>query len=221
MKLTVKKIRYIINNKKKGESSELIRKDMKISKRRVEQIWKFYSETGKEPIIGKNMGRPVKTLDPKEEEIISIAFDRYRFGARMLEKYWMMLQEKFWLVEKYWIIRPMRELIMDHGSEFGAHRIDEKGEWDGEFKQHILKYGIKPILAGVKHPQTNGKLEKFFDSYQRFRNFFPTFDDFIDWYNNRPHGSLNFDELETPEQAFWRKLPMEVFFGIGNRLFGL
>jgi hypothetical protein len=181
MKLTIKKIRYIINNKKKGESSELIRKDMKISKRRVEQIWKFYSETGKEPIIGKNMGRPVKTLDPKEEEIISIAFDRYRFGARMLEK----------------------------------------GEWDGEFKQHILKYGIKPILAGVKHPQTNGRLEKFFDSYQRFRNFFPTFDDFIDWYNNRPHGSLNFDELETPEQAFWRKLPMEVFFGIGNRLFGL
>ena len=74
----------------------------------------------------------------------------------------------------------MRELIMDHGSEFGAHRIDEKGEWDGEFKQHILKYGIKPILAGVKHPQTNGKLEKFFDSYQRFRNFFPTFDDFIE-----------------------------------------
>jgi hypothetical protein len=55
--------------------------------------------------------------------------------------------------------------------------IDEKGEWDGEFKQHILKYGIKPILAGVKHP--------------------------------------------TPEQAFWRKLPMEVIFGIGNRLFGL
>jgi transposase len=86
MKLTVKKIRYIINHKKKGESSESIRKDMKISKRRVEQIWKFYSETGKEPIIAENMGRPVKTLDPKEEEIISIAFDRYKFGARMLEK---------------------------------------------------------------------------------------------------------------------------------------
>jgi len=27
---------------------------------------------------------------------------------------------------------------------------------------------------------------------------------------------LNFDELETPEQAFWRKLPMEVIFGIGT-----
>jgi hypothetical protein len=45
---------------------------------------------------------------------------------------------------------------MDHGSEFGAHRINEKNEWDREFKQHLLKYSIKPILARVKHPQTNG-----------------------------------------------------------------
>jgi len=93
---------------------------------------------------------------------------------------------------------------MDHGSEFGAHRIHEKREWDGEFKQHILKYGIKPILVRVKHPQTNVKIEEF-----------------VDWYNNRPHGSLNFEELETPEQAFWRKMPPEAIFGICYRLFGL
>ncbi len=92
---------------------------------------------------------------------------------------------------------------------------------DSDFKEHILKYGIKPILAGVKHPQTNEKLEKFFHAYQRFRNQFPTFEEFIDWYNNRPHGSLDFDELETPEQAFWRKLPMEAILGIGIRLFAV
>jgi hypothetical protein len=44
------------------------------------------------------------------------------------------------MVESYWSIQPMRELIMDHGSEFGAHRINEKGEWDGEFKQHLGLY---------------------------------------------------------------------------------
>jgi transposase InsO family protein len=110
------------------------------------------------------------------------------------------------MVESYWQICPMRELIMDHGSEFGAHRIDEKGEWDGEFKQHLLKYEIKPILARVKHPQTNGKIEKWFDAYQRFRKHFSSFEEFVDWYNNRPHGSLNFEKLETPEQAFWRKI---------------
>jgi len=87
------------------------------------------------------------------------------------------------LVERYWIICPLRELIMDHGAEFGAHRRDENGQWDSEFKQHIVNLGIKPILARVKHPQTNGKIEEWFDSYRRFRKFFASFDEFVDWYN--------------------------------------
>jgi hypothetical protein len=32
------------------------------------------------------------------------------------------------MVENYWPICPMGELIMDQGSEFGAHRINEKSE---------------------------------------------------------------------------------------------
>jgi hypothetical protein len=28
----------------------------------------------------------------------------------------------------------MREQIMDHGSEFGAHRVPENGKWDGQFQ---------------------------------------------------------------------------------------
>jgi len=39
---------------------------------------------------------------------------------------------------------------------------------------------IKPILAQVKHPQTNGKIEKWFDSYRRFRKFFASFDECVD-----------------------------------------
>jgi transposase InsO family protein len=66
------------------------------------------------------------------------------------------------LVEKYWWLCPMRELILDHGSEFGAHRIHDDGSWKSDFKNHLEKYGIRPILARVKHPQTNGKLERFF-----------------------------------------------------------
>ncbi len=64
------------------------------------------------------------------------------------------------LVRDYWDIYPLRELIMDHESEFGAHRINKDGSWDSEFKRRIGKLGIKPILARVRHPQTNGKLEK-------------------------------------------------------------
>lgn len=85
MKLNKRKIRYIINHRKKDESSETIAVDMKISKRRVEQIWKQYKETGLEPKVGINMGRPKDPYDPIEAEIIIEAHKQYKFGARMLE----------------------------------------------------------------------------------------------------------------------------------------
>jgi len=125
------------------------------------------------------------------------------------------------LVERFWWLCPMRELILDHGSEFGAHRIHDDGSWQSDFKNHLEKYGIKPILARVKHPQTNGKPERFFGEYKKHRSVFNSFDEFICWYNNRPHGSLNIQCLETPEMAFMRKMAPEAYFAIGHRLFGL
>ena len=56
--------------KKKGESCEIIAKDIKISKRRVEHIWKEYHKTGEEPLVGKNLGRPKKAVIPEEVEIL-------------------------------------------------------------------------------------------------------------------------------------------------------
>ncbi len=41
------------------------------------------------------------------------------------------------LARDYWDICPLRELILDHGSEFGAHRINKDGSWDSEFKRHV------------------------------------------------------------------------------------
>ncbi len=58
---------------------------MNISKRRVNQVWVEYREIRKEPIIGKYLGRPKKAITHEESEIIKKAFDRYKFGARMLE----------------------------------------------------------------------------------------------------------------------------------------
>ena len=124
------------------------------------------------------------------------------------------------VVREYWLLCPLRELIMDHGSEFGAHRRDENGCWDSEYKKYLETKGVHPILAWVKHPQTNGKVEKWFDSYDRFRYEFSSLDEFVVWYNNRPHGSQDFENFESPELAFWRRLPQEAILGMGIRVFG-
>ena len=98
---------------------------------------------------------------------------------------------------------PIKQCISDHGSTFTSNFID--GE--SRFKDYLKCNGIKPILCKVKHPQSNGKIEKWFECYDRNRPAFKTKEEFIYWYNDlRPHRALNFDELETPSQAFIRKL---------------
>lgn len=93
------------------------------------------------------------------------------------------------------------QCITDHGTQF----IKSLGE--ARFAKFLEKQGIKHILCRIKHPQSNGKSEKFNDLYKNHRHAFATKEDFTKWYNEiRPHRSLNFEELETPEQAFWRKM---------------
>ena len=300
-----RRVHWLILQKRKGVASKDLATIMELSRRRVEQVWKYYLDTGQELSVGKKMGPPRKPFNAKEAEIVKEAHDRFKYGARMLEsiirkvykvrishnrihmylltadlagiepnkqkrRKWVRYERKHsmsaghidWhedertgikvcvveddasrkilaggefseinthnsmlilnrLVEDYWWLCPLRELIMDHGSEFGAHRINEDGTWTSEFKKCLEEHGIKPILARVKHPQTNGKLERWFGTYRKFRWDFDSFEEFIDWYNNRPHGSLDFDRLETPDRAFWRKMPLEAIFGVGHRLFGL
>ena len=83
------------------------------------------------------------------------------------------------LVEDYWGIMPLEELISDNGSEFGAHRKGDRKEWDSRFKRHLESLGIKLITSRIKHPQTNGKIEKLFDCYNRYRDDFESLRLFI------------------------------------------
>lgn len=101
----------------------------------------------------------------------------------------------------------IKQCISDHGSQFISN-VDG----DSRFKEFLKKKGIKQILCRIKHPQSNGKIEKFFDCYDRNRDVFKTLEKFVCWYNEvRLHMSLNFTILETPSQAFIRKLKNETF----------
>lgn len=95
MKLNKTKVRYFLRQKRKGVATKEIARDVKVSKRGVQKIIREYMETGLEPILGEKIGRPCKSYNEKEADIIRAAHARYRFGARML----------------------------DHGSEFGSHNF--------------------------------------------------------------------------------------------------
>ncbi len=73
--------------------------------------------------------------------------------------------------------------------------------------QNLISKGIKPILCRIRHPRSNGKIEKWFQAYDKHRKAFKTAEDFLHWYNGlKPNKALNFDILETPSRAFIRKL---------------
>ena len=98
---------------------------------------------------------------------------------------------------------PIKQCISDHGSTFTSNFIDA----ESRFRDYLKSKGIKQILCKVRHPQSNGKMEKWFDCYDRNREAFKTKEDFMYWYNDlKPHRALKFDELETPSQAFIRKM---------------
>ena len=99
----------------------------------------------------------------------------------------------------------IQQCISDHGAQF----LSNNGG-DSRFGEFLDAHGIQHILCRIKHPQSNGKVEKWFDTYERHRDAFKTKEDFLHWYNEvRPHRSLNFDALETPAQAFIRKMKAE------------
>ena len=93
------------------------------------------------------------------------------------------------------------------------------GRADHFFENFLKEQGVRQILCGVNHPQTNGKVEKWFDFYEKHRGRYGSFGELLDWYNNRPHGSLNLRFAESPNQAFIRKMPQECWFWVARELF--
>lgn len=101
----------------------------------------------------------------------------------------------------------IKQCISDHGTQFT--KTIAKGNC--RFKEYLDSKGIKQILCRIKHPQSNGKIEKWFEIYDNHRYSFNQKEDFLYWYNEvRPHRSLDFQNLETPNQAFIRKMKSEV-----------
>jgi putative transposase len=108
--------------------------------------------------------------------------------------------------------RP-EEILTDRGTQFYANEGERKEKGVSQFERYLADNEIKHILCRVNHPQTNGKLERFYgvleDKMIR-RAQIATIHEYVHWHNEiKPHMSLNWENLETPIQAFHRKLPQD------------
>lgn len=96
-------------------------------------------------------------------------------------------------------------LNSDRGAQFFPNKRDKKGKATHEFQKVLSEVGIIFVPSKRRHPQTNGKTERFFGILDReFDERFGTLDEFIEWYNNkRPSEAIDY---MAPDEAYKRRI---------------
>jgi len=99
-------------------------------------------------------------------------------------------------------------ILSDRGTSFYAIEAEARTKGLTEFELYLMRNHINQILSRVRHPQTNGKLEKLFDTIERgLAKGFSPIDKCVEWYNCiKPHGALDLERAETPLEAYYRKM---------------
>ena len=108
----------------------------------------------------------------------------------------------------------IREVNTDQGSQFYASGGEKKSKGISRFERYLNARGIKHIPSKRNNPQTNGKIERWFQEYKRHRWRFGSASAFEKWYNDRIHGSLDLECGENPNEAFVRKLSSGSILGM-------
>ena len=144
---------------------------------------------------------------PKTEKwVFAVIDDASRYLLALLEVSSATTEASIEGMKKALEYGKIKQCISDRGTQF-----TKKEGMKSLFKEFLTEENIKQILCKIKHPQSNGKVEKWFQVYINHRPAFKTDEEFIKWYNEiRPHRSLKFEILETPHQAFLRKMKTEV-----------
>jgi putative transposase len=98
-------------------------------------------------------------------------------------------------------------VLSDKGPQFYANKHDKNGiKGFSEFEQELEELTIDFWTSRRNHPQTNGKMEKWFDTMKKRFKKHPdeSLQEFVKWYNEgRIHHALGYD---TPEKVYWEKL---------------
>ena len=85
------------------------------------------------------------------------------------------------------------QILSDHGTQFYSN------DGKSRFTEFCEEHGIEHIFGSIGKPTTQGKIERF---WQTFTLYYPKFDNparFREAYNHKPHRSLNW---KTPAEVY-------------------
>jgi putative transposase len=89
--------------------------------------------------------------------------------------------------------RTPRQILSDHGTQFYS---DDGGS---RFTTYLEAHGIEHIMGSIGKPTTQGKIERFFQTFELYYPRFNSPTQFKQYYNQKPHRSLNF---LTPAEVY-------------------
>lgn len=96
-------------------------------------------------------------------------------------------------------------LNSDRGSQFFPNKKNKGGKASHKFQEELENLGILFIPSKRRHPQTNGKNERFFGIFDsEFDERFENIDEFINWYNNERLSEAI--DYMTPNEAYKKRL---------------
>jgi putative transposase len=148
-------------------------------------------------------------FEEHKEQIILFEDDASRFitgyGVFSNANMWNSNQVLNQAIKSYGI---PKQIMTDHGTQFTSlPRTTCPNPQQNMFQQLLKQYGIIHIKARVKHPQSNGKVERAGQTIQQLRKHFTNWNNTIHYYNfEKPHSSLENGRLRTPHQAFIDKM---------------
>ncbi|MBU0628798.1 MAG: DDE-type integrase/transposase/recombinase [Nanoarchaeota archaeon] len=98
-------------------------------------------------------------------------------------------------------------ILSDKGTQFYNSKKNKEGKLTPSlFEQELGNLGIEFWTSRRNHPQTNGKMEKWFDTMKKRLKKHPdeTLQDFVKWYNEeRIHHALGY---KTPQEVYIENL---------------
>jgi len=145
-----------------------------------------------------------------QDEPLSVLDDHSRYGAglyAMRDHSWERVRDCF--IDVFERCGQPRQMLMDHGTPWWAH---QNGWGLSRLSVFLIEHDIDLIFGRVRHPQTQGKVERFHGTLARSmaKQGLPTaweqwqgrYDSFLERYNHiRPHEALG---MQTPAQRYWR-----------------